>query len=147
MGNADIQPIINTEDARREYDLLKPLIMQQNYPRDQLAVLWKIIFQFHKDLFPNLIKLATIALTVPVQTAICERGFSVQNNIKTAHRNRLGDLRLRILMTISIEGPPIRDFDAKKALIEFKTKKNRRIFQKFKFHSNTLTQFDVDMSE
>ncbi|KAJ8311704.1 hypothetical protein KUTeg_011059 [Tegillarca granosa] len=129
-GDPMIQPPVNGDKAKSEYALLKPLVLQQQYPRDKLDVLWKIIFQFHKEQFPNLIELATIVLSMPVQTAICERGFSVQNPIKTAPRNRLGDARLRILMTISIEGPSFKKFDSEKSFNEFKTKKKRRIFQK-----------------
>lgn len=39
--------------------------------------------------FPNMTRLAQLALTSAVHTAGCERGFSAQNLILTAHRNRL----------------------------------------------------------
>ena len=126
-------PLIDIQATKSEYGLFKPLVLQQQYPRNSLAVFWKIIFSCHKDIFPNLLKLAAVALTVPVQTAICERGFSVQNMIMVAHRNRLGNKTLHTLMTISVEGPPVKDFDPSKALVEFKTKKQRRIFQKLSF--------------
>ena len=71
-------PLIGTKS---KYGLLKPILVQQKYARDSLAVPWKILFQCHKDMFPNLFRLASVALTVLVQTAICERGFSVQNLI------------------------------------------------------------------
>jgi hypothetical protein len=134
-GDPEVPGIVNEQATRNEYSLLKPLVLQQKYPRDQLAVLWKIIFECHRDQFPNLLKLASIALTLPVQTAICERGFSCQNNIKTAQRNRLSESSLHTLMTISIEGPPLRCFDASRVLQEFKTKKQRRIFQKLSFNA------------
>ena len=35
-----------------------------------------------------------------VDTSICERGFSLMNNLKTARRTRMGNSLLRILMTI-----------------------------------------------
>ena len=50
----------------------------------------------------NLMKLAELALIAPLQTADCERGFSTQNNIKTADRNRLSPDRLNKLMKISL---------------------------------------------
>lgn len=132
-GVPEVPEIVDAKATRAEYSLLKPLVLQQRYLRDKLAVLWKIIFECHKEQFQNLLKLASIALTLPVQTAICERGFSCQNNIKTAHRNRLNESSLQTLMTISIEGPPLRSFDAAKVLQEFKTKKQRRIFRKLSF--------------
>lgn len=73
-----------------------------------------------------------VGITLPVQTAICERGFSCQNNMKTAHRNRLIESSFQTLMTIHIEGPPLSQFNPNRALEEFKTPKNR-IFQKMTF--------------
>ncbi|XP_067660021.1 zinc finger protein 862-like [Haliotis asinina] len=130
----DVPALINAGSARQEFDLLKRLLIQQKHPRDKFHELWRINDSCHKDLFPNFLKLACIGLTLPVQTAICERGFSSQNIIKTSHRNKLSEKALRELMTISIEGPPVSTFDARKALEEFKTKKQRRIFQRFSFN-------------
>ncbi|XP_046554759.1 zinc finger protein 862-like [Haliotis rubra] len=130
----DVPALIDAGSAKQEFDLLKRLLIQQKYPRDKFHELWRIIDGCHKDLSPNLLKLACIGLTLPVQTAICERGFSSQNIIKTSHRNRLSEKALKELMIISIEGPPVSTFDASKALEEFKTKKQRRIFQRFSFN-------------
>ena len=35
-----------------------------------------------------------------MDTSVCERGFSLMNNRKTAQRSQMGDMLLRILMTI-----------------------------------------------
>ena len=35
-----------------------------------------------------------------MDTSVCERGFSLMNNLKTARRSAMGDELLRILMTI-----------------------------------------------
>ena len=67
--------IIDSEETVREWSIIKPLVVQQMYPRDKMAALWKIIHDYHKDAFPNLLKLAHLALILPVQTADCERGF------------------------------------------------------------------------
>ena len=75
------KPLIDPEQTKAEWALLKPLILSQKYPRDQSQTLWKIIAQNHRDQFPNLIKLAKISLHIPLQTADCERGFSCQNHI------------------------------------------------------------------
>ena len=53
-------------------------------------------------------------------------GFSNQNLTKTALRNRLGEESLDILMTISIEGPPLSKFDFHEACQVWHTKKNSR---------------------
>ena len=67
--------------VKSEWALLKHLVLQQKYPTDNIFVLWKIIAKYHVDQFPNLIKLAELALIAPLQTADCERGFSTQNDI------------------------------------------------------------------
>ena len=35
-----------------------------------------------------------------VDTSVCERGFALMNNLKTAKRSSMGNLLLRMLMTI-----------------------------------------------
>ena len=56
-------------------------------------------------LFPNLHKLATICLSIPISTASAERSFSDMKLIKNRHRNRLTELSLSNLMKIVIESP------------------------------------------
>ena len=102
----------------------------ESYPRDSMKVLWKLLFDFHKEVLPNMIKLANLALIMPYQTADCERGFSAQNGIKTARRNRLGKVNLNILMTIKCEGGSIEHYNFEKAVKIWKMKKDRRICNK-----------------
>ena len=44
-----------------------------------------------RDIFPNLYKLAVIALVIPISTADCERGFSTVKRVKTKLRNRMSN--------------------------------------------------------
>ena len=74
--------------------------------------------------------MAAIALTLPVHSSDCERGFSVQNNIKTYDRNRLSADRLNTLATIMVEGPEMNKFDFSRALSHWKEQKSHRIFSK-----------------
>ena len=53
-------------------------------------------------MFPNLCKLATICLTIPVSTASVERSFSKMKLIKTRLCNSLGKCNLSHLMKIVI---------------------------------------------
>ncbi|XP_073435108.1 zinc finger protein 862-like [Dendrobates tinctorius] len=55
--------------------------------------------------YPEFSALASIALTLPLSTASCERGFSTQNRIKSKKRSRLTDIHLEDLSRISEEGP------------------------------------------
>ena len=119
---------IDKDASQHEWKVLKSVVLQEQYPRDQLKRLWSIIKKYHKDTFPNLIKLAALALTLPVHTADCERGFSVQNRLKTPERNRLSPDRLNTLMTIEVQGPHYKDFDFRASMQHWKQQKTRRIF-------------------
>ena len=48
----------------------------------------------------NILLLIAIIMTYAVDTSICERGFALMNNLKTARRSTMGNLLLRTLMTI-----------------------------------------------
>ena len=48
----------------------------------------------------NILLLVTIVMTFAVDTSVCERGFALMNNLKTAQRSLMGNLLLRTLMTI-----------------------------------------------
>lgn len=56
--------------------------------------------------YPQYRKLLIIGLTLPLSTAVCERGFSTQNRIKLKKRVRLGDDHVETLTRLSCEGPP-----------------------------------------
>jgi len=69
----------------------------------------KTIFQFHKFLldyqiaFFELYKLCTIAITIPVSSAACERTFSCMKRIKSYLRNSMLHDNLSSLSIIAIE--------------------------------------------
>ena len=58
-----------------------------------------------KTLFPNLSKLASISLSIPVTNAPVERNFSQMKLIKTRLRSSLSERNLSNLMKIAIESP------------------------------------------
>ena len=119
------EPIIDGEKTRQEWSYLKELLVRQHYPTDSMTKLWELLGTHHKEEIPNLLQLASIALILPTSTAECERGFSAQNRIKTALRNRLTTSRLNVLMTIDIEGPTLRKFDFNMAYKEWSNEKRR----------------------
>ena len=61
-------------------------------------------------MFPNLTKLATTGLLLPVSSVDCERGYSTLSRVKTKLRNWLSNKVLNYLLMISIGGPPPSDF-------------------------------------
>jgi hypothetical protein len=61
-------------------------------------------------MFPNIIRLIKIIYSISFSSVDCERGFSVQNLIKSKLHNSLGTKTLDMLMRLSIEGPESKDF-------------------------------------
>ncbi|GAV06957.1 hypothetical protein RvY_16863 [Ramazzottius varieornatus] len=56
-------------------------------------------------------QLFVVAPVLPASTATCERGFSIQNVIKTIRRTRLNKRSLDSLRRIVINGPPPGEMD------------------------------------
>ena len=78
--------------------------------------------------FPNLKKLASIALVLPVTTATVERTFSDMKMVKTRLRSRLGEDTLDYALRICIEGQDTLDNHKLECIIShWKHQKNRRI--------------------
>ena len=55
--------------------------------------------------YTNLLQLAEIARCQCISTTTCERAFSIQNVIKTRHRNHLNIKHLESIMRLALEGP------------------------------------------
>ena len=130
VGNVVSKALVNGPACLGEWELAKKVVLAQKYPRDSLSILWGIINKYHKETFPNLLILAKLALSTPFQTADCERGFSCQNNLHTASRNKLKPSKLNSLMTVMIEGPEISRFDFGRAVAVWSKGCERRIFKK-----------------
>ena len=64
-----------------------------------------------------LVDAAQICLTQPLSNAVVERGASAVKRIKTRLRNSLKNDMLASLMQMSLNGPPLSDFDAAKPLL------------------------------
>ncbi|KAJ8365052.1 hypothetical protein SKAU_G00138830 [Synaphobranchus kaupii] len=62
--------------------------------------------------FKNILHLVRIMLVLPVSSAQCERGFSIQKHIKSDIRSALNPNTVEDLIRISVEGPPLETFDA-----------------------------------
>ena len=81
----------------------------------------------HEDQYPNVAAATKRLLVAPVSTVDCERGFSRQNHIKTAIRNRINIDNLDNLMMMSIEGPDRKKFNFQKAFQKWASKCERKI--------------------
>ena len=69
----------------------------------------ELLIKDYSDVYPDLCKLASIAVIIPVSSAPCEKGFSHQNVLKNKLRNRLNPDRLNRLMMIRLAGPDQRE--------------------------------------
>ena len=128
-----IPAVVDPMKTKMEWSLLKDVVKEQQYPTGKLSMLWSCIFKFHPDTFPSLLKLVQLALTLPLQTADVERGFSAQNLIKTAHTYRMEENTVDNLMTISVEGPAVERFDFKQSCFLMEKKKGKENFQEMSF--------------
>ena len=122
--NADV----DREECESEWECFKMLI-QNTYSHFTMRQMIRLLCTDSslQDMFPQLTKLASIAALIPVSTAECERAFSAMNRIKTDLRNRLKTPTLDCLMRISIEGPPLSDFNFERAADIWGGMRNRRL--------------------
>ncbi|XP_012930382.2 PR domain-containing protein 11 isoform X2 [Heterocephalus glaber] len=70
----------------------------------------------YKQRFPLLNKVIQVLKVLPTSTACCEKGRTALQRVRKNHRSRLTLEQLSDLLTIAINGPPIANFDAKRAL-------------------------------
>ena len=80
-----------------------------------------------KAMFPNLHKMASIGLTIPVSTASVERSFSQMKLIKTRLINALSDCSLSHLMKIAIEAPEVLSDSDLNEIVNVWQRKSRRV--------------------
>ena len=71
---------------------------------------WSLLLSHYHEKFPNLVHVVQIMLLLPVSNAKVERGFSTMRRIKNDWRSSLSEETLDPLMRISIDGPPLKEF-------------------------------------
>jgi hypothetical protein len=119
---------VDGDECTSEWECLKSLIHNQYSTMTMRQILRLLCTdKTLRDMFPQLTKLSTVAALIPVSTAECERAFSAMNRIKTNLRNRLKTQTLDCLMRISIEGPPVSDFNFERAADLWGGMRNRRL--------------------
>ena len=122
------QPLIDPVKTIEEWQLVKQVVIAEQYPRDSMHQLWSLIVKYHPE-FPNLNILAKLALTSSVHTAGCERGFFVQNRILTTFRNRLNIDTQHCLMMLKLDSHSRLTFNFDLALLKWKKTKDRRLYE------------------
>jgi hypothetical protein len=121
-------PLIDSDKTMQELQLVKKVVIAEQYPRDSMHQLWALIVKYHPE-FPNLTILSKLALTSSVHTAGCERGFSVQNRILTTFRNRLTIDTQHRLMMVKLDPHNRNSFNFDLAITKWKNAKERRIYE------------------
>ncbi|KAL5022803.1 hypothetical protein ScPMuIL_001958 [Solemya velum] len=113
-------PIVPKATVRTEWGRAKVIVKSMHYPVDKMANLWEMLTVHHAEDIPNLIRLAQVALCLPLHTADCERTFSQQNQILTKQRNRLLPTVSDRLLRVRLHG---KEHDGAKTLSIWKRKK------------------------
>ena len=96
------------------------------------------------QLYPNLFILAQIFMVFPASSVECERGFSVQNLIKTKIRNRLGPFHLDMLLRIQLLGQPTEKFPFERAYRMWLHAKRRRTKSRSTVSESDESSFNSD---
>ena len=94
----------------------------------------RAIITRHNEEIPQIAKLCEIALCIPVSTAVCKLGFSLQNRLKSKCRSCLGEVRVQNLMKIC-RGPIVTSFPFDAAVRHWyamKKWRHGRLFQQSK---------------
>lgn len=102
---------MNVTTLQREWALVKPTVASLKKEKDHkdrklLPCMTKLLLVHqHDDSIPNLKRVLSTLLTLPMSSVDCERGFSQMKLIKTRLRNSLSESALNMAMLVAIEGP------------------------------------------
>ncbi|XP_047240492.1 zinc finger protein 862 [Girardinichthys multiradiatus] len=70
----------------------------------------------YKERFPLLNQIVQIVRVLPSSTAYCDKGRGALQRICKNNRSRLNLEQMNDLLTVAVNGPPVANFDAKRAL-------------------------------
>lgn len=70
----------------------------------------------YKQRFPLLNRVVQVVRVLPISAACCDRGRGSLERMRRNNRSRLTLEQMDDLLTVAVNGPPIADFDAKRAL-------------------------------
>ena len=101
--------------------------MAKNFSTSSIQGMAKKLLESEEaqEQFPQTLTLMTLALTLPISSVDCERGFSKQNLIKTNIRGKLKTENVSTLMKMSLDTPEIEKFNFHRAFILWCATKDR----------------------
>ena len=117
-------PLVENDRMQRDFLPMKRVLAGSGNPSFRGSC--RLLITSLGEMFPDFRALAEVALVIPVSSVAAERGFSLQNNIKTATRSRLSEAKTQHLMTIASAAVSIDTFDFKQASTLFKSMRARR---------------------
>ena len=120
-----IPRMVDHAGLKREWPRLRGMI-KGTYSKLSTEHLCKRIILVHQDVLPNCAILASIVLCMQLSSVECERSFSTQNRLKNKFRASLQTEKLDILLTISMLGPPLRNYDPTSSIKQWLRKKRRK---------------------
>ena len=112
QSGQELAPLLSTSNAEDEWIKFKQL-MTSNYRSCTIQSMAEKLLTSNiiKEEYPNILTLITLALSLSVSTADCERGFSKYNFIKTKLRARVKPVNVGTLMLMSLDTPSLEDME------------------------------------
>ena len=108
-----LAPLVCMSEVEDEWVQFKQLMSFNYRPCTIQSMAEKLLKSMSiREDYPNIVTLITLALSLPVSTAECERGFSKYNLIKTKLRARLQPTNVSTLMKMSLDTPSLTDINA-----------------------------------
>ncbi len=95
------------------HDLLDYVRQHLNLVRDPIqAVWWKLFNASCSSKWSNLLSLVELLFCIPISNGHVERMFSHLKHIKSEKRSTMSENHLDDILRISVDGPPLKDWDA-----------------------------------
>uniref|UniRef100_A0A673AIY5 HAT C-terminal dimerisation domain-containing protein n=1 Tax=Sphaeramia orbicularis TaxID=375764 RepID=A0A673AIY5_9TELE len=113
------RPLVQKECTLRDFLPVKRVLAQSGNPTFRES--GRLLITSLGEMFPDFKTLAEVALVIPVSSVAAERGFSLQNQIKTAMGSRLSEAKVQNLMTITSAAISCDAFDYAQASTNFKS--------------------------
>ena len=127
VGEETVKPSMISSEIRSEWRTYRSLLAKKPEVSTAFQLKELVTNNMLIAMFPNLNKIATISLSIPVSTASVERSFSQMKLIKTRLHNSLADCNLSHLMKISIESPDKLTENDLEEIVEIWNRKSRRL--------------------
>ena len=127
VGEPTNREAVITSDITTEQKTYRQLLVNKLENNMKLQLKELVCNDMMRTLFPNLYKIGTISLSIPVSTASVERSISQMKLIKTQLRSSLNDKSLSHLMKIAIESLAELTDSHLEEVVDVCNWKNRRI--------------------